>query len=131
MSSTHGNPATYPRLATVIGFVSGEEKILKTIYEIVTIQRDYGNRADRSLARLKYTVDKLGVDFFKSEIERRTGFPLEKEKTFQFTERKDYYGWFQNADKLWYYTPFIENGRVVDDEKVAYEDRLIRNSGNQ
>ena len=124
MSSTHGNPATYPRLATVIGFVSGEEKILKTIYEIVTIQRDYGNRADRSLARLKYTVDKLGVDFFKSEIERRTGFPLEKERTYQFTERKDYYGWFQNSDKLWYYTPFIENGRVVDDEKVAMKTAL-------
>jgi len=124
MSSTHGNPATYPRLATVIGFVSGEEKILKTIYEIVTIQRDYGNRADRSLARLKYTVDKLGIDFFKSEIERRTGFPLEKERTFEFTERKDYYGWFQNADKLWYYTPFIENGRVVDDEKVAMKTAL-------
>ena len=124
MSSTHGNPATYPRLATVIGFVSGEEKILKTIYEIVTIQRDYGNRADRSLARLKYTVDKLGVDFFKAEIERRTGFPLEKERTFEFTERKDYYGWFQNTDKLWYYTPFIENGRVVDDEKVAMKTAL-------
>ncbi len=124
MSSTHGNPATYPRLATVIGFVSGEEKILKTIYEIVTIQRDYGNRTDRSLARLKYTVDKLGVDFFKAEIERRTGFPLEKERTFQFTDRKDYYGWFQNADKLWYYTPFIENGRVVDDEKVAMKTAL-------
>jgi len=124
MSSTHGNPATYPRLATVIGFVSGEEKILKTIYEIVTIQRDYGNRADRSLARLKYTVDKLGVDFFKAEIERRTGFPLEKERTFEFTQRKDYYGWFQNIDKLWYYTPFIENGRVVDDEKVAMKTAL-------
>src|SRR5258706_13457841 len=52
LSSTHGNPATYPRLGTVIGFVSGEENILKTIYEIVTIQRDYGNRTDRSLARL-------------------------------------------------------------------------------
>ena len=124
MSSTHGNPATYPRLATVIGFVSGDEKILKTIYEIVTIQRDYGNRADRSLARLKYTVDKLGIDFFKKEIERRTGFPLEKERTFEFTQRKDYYGWFQNADKLWYYTPFIENGRVVDDERVAMKTAL-------
>jgi sulfite reductase (NADPH) hemoprotein beta-component len=124
LSSTHGNPATYPRLATVIGFVSGEEKILKTIYEIVTIQRDYGNRTDRSLARLKYTVDKMGIEWFKTEIARRTGFPLEKEKTFQFTDRKDYYGWFQNSDKLWYYTPFIENGRVADDEKVALKTAL-------
>jgi sulfite reductase (NADPH) hemoprotein beta-component len=124
LSSTHGNPLTYPRLATVIGFVSGEEKLLKTIYEIVTIQRDYGNRTDRSLARLKYTVDKMGVEWFKSEISRRTGFELEKEKPFAFTERKDYYGWFQNGEKLWYYTPFIENGRVADDEKIALKTAL-------
>ncbi|HVY76251.1 MAG TPA: NADPH-dependent assimilatory sulfite reductase hemoprotein subunit [Puia sp.] len=124
MSSTHGNPATYPRLATVIGFVSGEEKILKTIYEIATIQRDYGNRSDRSLARLKYTVDRLGVDWFKEEIERRTGFPLEKEKPFTFTDRKDYYGWFKNSEGHWYYTPFIENGRVVDSEAVAMKTAL-------
>ncbi|HXB31749.1 MAG TPA: NADPH-dependent assimilatory sulfite reductase hemoprotein subunit [Puia sp.] len=124
LSSTHGNPATYPRLATVIGFVSGEEKILKTIYEIVTIQRDYGNRSDRSLARLKYTVDKMGIEWFKNEISLRTGFALEKEKPYQFTERKDYYGWFQNSDKLWYYTPFIENGRVTDDEQIALKTAL-------
>jgi sulfite reductase (NADPH) hemoprotein beta-component len=124
LSSTHGNPATYPRLATVIGFVSGEEKILKTIYEIVTIQRDYGNRSDRSLARLKYTVDKMGIEWFKNEISLRTGFPLEKEKPYLFTERKDYYGWFQNSDKLWYFTPFIENGRVTDDEQIALKTAL-------
>ena len=124
LSSTHGNPATYPRLGTVIGFVSGEEKILKTIYEIVTIQRDHGNRSDRSLARLKYTVDKMGVEWFKTEIARRTGFPLEKEKPFQFTDRKDFYGWFQNHDQLWYYTPFIENGRVTDDERAALKTAL-------
>jgi sulfite reductase (NADPH) hemoprotein beta-component len=124
LSSTHGNPATYPRLATVIGFVSGDEKILSTIYEIVTIQRDHGNRSDRSLARLKYTVDKMGVEWFKQEIERRTGFPLEKEKAFSFTDRKDYYGWFQNADRLWYYTPFIENGRVTDNDQVALKTAL-------
>ena len=124
LSSTHGNPATYPRLATVIGFVSGEEKILKTIYEIVMIQRDHGNRSDRSLARLKYTLDKMGIEWFKTEIARRTGFPLEKEKPFLFTDRKDYYGWFQNNDQLWYYTPFIENGRVTDNEKAALKTAL-------
>ena len=65
-----------------------------------------------------------GIDFFKKEIERRTGFPMEKERTFEFTDRKDYYGWFQNTDNLWYYTPFIENGRVVDNEKVAMKTAL-------
>jgi sulfite reductase (NADPH) hemoprotein beta-component len=124
MSSTHGNPATYPRLATVIGFVSGEEKIMKTVYEIVTIQRDYGNRSDRSLARLKYTVDRLGTEWFKEEIARRTGFTLEKERPFEFVDRKDYYGWYKNAEGLWYYTPFVENGRIVDSEEAALKTAL-------
>jgi sulfite reductase (NADPH) hemoprotein beta-component len=118
LSATHGNHLTYPRLATVLGFVSGEEKILKTVYEIATIQRDYGNRSDRKLARLKYTIDKFGIDWFKNELEKRIGFALEKEHPYFFTERKDYYGWKQNHDNLWYYTPFVENGRVIDDEKV-------------
>ncbi|MEK7199121.1 MAG: sulfite reductase subunit beta, partial [Bacteroidota bacterium] len=42
LSTTHGNPATYARLATVIGFAGSEEKTLKAIYAIATIQRDYG-----------------------------------------------------------------------------------------
>ncbi len=124
LSSTHGNPATYPRLATVIGFVGGEDKLLKTIYEIVTIQRDYGNRSDRSLARLKYTVDKMGIDWFRAEITRRTGMELEQAKPYQFTKRSDYYGWYQNNDKLWYYTPFIENGRVTDNDTVQLKTAL-------
>ena len=62
MSTTHGNPATYARLGTVIGFAKAGEQTMKAVYEIATVQRDYGNRSDRKLARLKYTVDKVGAD---------------------------------------------------------------------
>src|ERR1700742_3306036 len=47
LGATHGNAETYPRLATVIGFVAGDDRLFSAIYEIVTIQRDYGNRSDR------------------------------------------------------------------------------------
>ena len=116
LSATHGNKETYPRLATVIGFCSTEEQIMKTVYETLTIQRDYGNRSDRKLARLKYTLDKFGVAWFKEELERRIGFILADAKPFTFTDRKDYYGWHKNHEGLWYYTLFVENGRVFDDE---------------
>jgi len=124
LSSTHGNPDTYPRLATTIGFVP-EENILKTVYEVLTIQRDYGNRSDRKLARLKYTVDKYGVRWFKDELDRRTGLKIQPIKPYQFTERKDLYGWQKNHQGLWYYTLFIENGRIVDDEKVKLKTALL------
>ncbi len=125
LSATHGNAQTYPRLATVIGFVNTEEKILKTIYEIVTVQRDFGNRSDRKLARLKYTVDKLGVEKYKEEVENRIGFKLEPAKPFIFNKRIDYYGWHNASNGLWYYTLFVENGRVLDDERLAMKTALL------
>ena len=119
LGTTHGNAETYPRLATVIGFVAGDDRLFSAIYEIVTIQRDYGNRSDRKLARLKYTIDKYGIEWYKQELARRTGFELEEARPYTFTDRKDYYGWQENHQGLWYYTPFIESGRVLDDERVA------------
>ncbi len=124
LSTTHGNPDTYARLGTVIGFVDTEEKLMKAIYEIVTVQRDFGNRSDRKLARLKYTVDRMGVDNFRTEVEIRTGFKLEPARDFKFTERRDYYGWQPASNGLNYYTLFVENGRVLDDEKLAMKTAL-------
>ncbi len=125
LSATHGNAATYARLATVLGFVDTEEKVMKTIYEIVTVQRDFGNRSDRKLARLKYTIDNLGVEKYKEEVEKRTGFKLEPARPYTFNERKDFYGWHKGHNGLWYYTLFVENGRVLDDEKLAMKTALL------
>jgi sulfite reductase (NADPH) hemoprotein beta-component len=125
MSATHGNADHYPRLASVLGFVAGKEKVMKAVYEVLTIQRDYGNRSDRKIARLKYTVDRLGLDWWKEEMERRCGFALEEAKPFKFTSRRDYYGWEQNHEGLWYYTLFVENGRVLDDENLLLKTALL------
>jgi sulfite reductase (NADPH) hemoprotein beta-component len=125
LGATHGNPATYPRLATVIGFVP-EEKLIETVYQIATVQRDYGNRSDRKQARLKYTVDNMGVEAFKAELEKRLGFSLEPAKPYAFTERRDHFGWEQSSDGNWHYTLFVENGRVTDDEKLAMKTALLK-----
>jgi sulfite reductase (NADPH) hemoprotein beta-component len=125
LSSTHGNAETYPRLGTMIGFIDGEEKLLKAVYEIATIQRDYGNRSERKLARLKYTVDKYGIDWYKKELEARTGFALQPAREYSFTSRKDFFGWEKNAEGLWYYTAFVENGRITDDEFTQIKSALL------
>ena len=125
LSTTHGNPATYARLGSVIGFVAGETNLLKAVYEIVTIQRDYGNRTDRKLARLKYTVDKLGLEWFKKELESRMGFDLQSPRPYSFTDRKDYYGWKKNEQGNWFYTPFIENGRITDEAGHPLKSALL------
>ncbi len=125
LSTTHGNKETYARLGTVIGFCEGEERTLKAVYEVLTIQRDYGNRSDRKLARLKYTLDKYGVDWFTRELESRTGFALEQARSYQFTQRTDYFGWHQSEQGLWYYTIFVENGRILDDESIKLKSALL------
>ena len=125
MSATHGNPDHYPRLGSLVGFVDTKEKLMKAVYTIATIQRDYGNRSDRKVARLKYTVDRLGLDWWKEEIEIRAGFPLEKERPFKFTRRQDYYGWEQNHEGKWFYTLYVENGRVLDTDDLQIKSALI------
>jgi sulfite reductase (NADPH) hemoprotein beta-component len=125
LSTTHGNPATYARLASMLGFISGEDKIMKVVYEIITIQRDYGNRSDRKLARLKYTIDNMGVDDFKTELEKRCGFPLEPAKPYVFTKREDHFGWKQDHTGKWYYTVFTENGLIKDEGKLALKSGLL------
>ena len=130
LGTTHGNAETYPRLATVIGFVpagnpTADDRLFKAIYEIVTIQRDYGNRSDRKLARLKYTVDKYGTDWYRQELEKRTGFLLEAPRPYEFTDRTERFGWQQDHKGRWHYTVFVENGRVVDDEKSALKTALL------
>lgn len=125
LSSTHGNPEHYARLATEIGFVEGEENTLKAIYEVLTVQRDYGNRSDRKKARLKYTVDKYGIEFFRTEVEKRAGIVIEDPRPVHFDQRSDLYGWEQNHEGLWYYTVFVENGRVLDDETISLKTALL------
>ena len=117
LATTHGNPNTYSRLGSIIGFTDTEEKTLKAVYEILTIQRDFGNRVDRKLSRLKYTVDRLTVEGFKKELESRIGFELLPAKPFAFTERSDRYGWEQNHLGKWFYTLFVEHGVIMPYQK--------------
>lgn len=127
LSTTHGNPNTYSRLATIIGFIDTEEKIMKSVYEVLTIQRDYGNRSDRKRSRLKYTIDELGVENFKKELENRIGFELISEESYEFTERNDRYGWQENYENKWFYTLFVEHGVIKPYQKqFLYELALLR-----
>ncbi len=124
LGTTHGNAETYPRLGTVLGYVE-KEKVEDVVYNIVTVQRDFGNRSDRKLSRLKYTIDRMGVEAFKAEVENRVGFKLAPAKAFSFKDRSDDYGWQQNHEGKWYYTAFIENGRVLDENGLLLKTAFL------
>ncbi|EMT6577503.1 assimilatory sulfite reductase (NADPH) hemoprotein subunit [Providencia rettgeri] len=113
LAMTHGDTATFPRLASEFGFIP-LDKTLAIAEAIVTTQRDWGNRTERKNAKTKYTLERVGVDTFKAEVERRSGVTFEPIRPYQFTERGDKIGWLKGIDNRWHLTLFIENGRLVD-----------------
>jgi len=113
MGMTHGDTATYPRLADVLGFCRPDD-VLAIAEAVVTTQRDFGDRSDRKHARLKYTIDDRGIDWFRSEVEKRSGVVFEEPADFNFVANGDVYGWQQDDVGAWHYTLFVQNGRVVD-----------------
>lgn len=123
LGMTFGMPETYPRLASVLGFVS-RENIIKTVESIVTIQRDWGNRENRKVSRMKYTIDRVGLDLFKEELEKRMGFALQPIAPYLFTRSGDVFGWSQNVDGTHNILLFIEGGRVKDTENYLLKTAL-------
>ncbi|WP_436262668.1 NADPH-dependent assimilatory sulfite reductase hemoprotein subunit [Mammaliicoccus sciuri] len=112
MGMTHGDTKTYPQVGRLLGYFPKEEAV-DVCKKILTIQRDYGNRENRKNARFKYTVDRLGVDFIREELNKRLGWEIEEAKPFEFKHNGDRYGWTEGSGK-WHFTLFIQNGRVKD-----------------
>ncbi|MCY7777642.1 assimilatory sulfite reductase (NADPH) hemoprotein subunit [Bacillus haynesii] len=113
MGMTHGDKATYPQLAKVIGFCKPEQ-LYDVAEKTITIQRDYGNRSVRKNARFKYTIDRLGLETVKNELENRLGWSLAEAKPYHFEHNGDRYGWVKGVKGRWHFTMFIEGGRVTD-----------------
>ncbi|MGQ9003929.1 assimilatory sulfite reductase (NADPH) hemoprotein subunit [Bacillus subtilis] len=113
MGMTHGDTATYPQLAKVIGFCRPEQ-MYNVAEKTITIQRDYGNRSVRKNARFKYTVDRLGLENVKEELENRLGWSLEEAKPYHFDHNGDRYGWVEGIEDKWHFTLFVEGGRITD-----------------
>lgn len=113
LAMTFGDTSTYPRRAEELGFI-GLEHVLKVAEHVVTVQRDYGDRVNRKNAKTKYTIDRIGVDNFRSEVEKRVGVAFEPVRPYAFTSRGDRFGWVEGIDGKHHLTLFIENGRVLD-----------------
>ena len=120
MGQSAGVKASHPRLADPICSIgSSPEELLEICSAIVTIHRDYGNRANRKLARLKYVLDDWGVAKFKEELESRVGRQLAPPAPLDWTRSNDYLGWHQqriDADgkPVWFLGVRVISGRIRD-----------------
>ena len=113
MGMTHGEPDTFPRTGDVIGFCSPEQAV-NVAEKVVIVQRNFGDRSDRKHARLKYTIERMGLPAFQAELARGLGYTLSSAREFAFIDNGDRLGWVEGDDGNWHCTLFIENGRVSE-----------------
>ncbi|ODV83865.1 hypothetical protein CANARDRAFT_9155 [[Candida] arabinofermentans NRRL YB-2248] len=113
MGTTHNNTKTYPRTGSMFGFCPIDQ-IHLVCEKIMLVQRDFGDRKNRKHARLKYTIDDLGVDVYKSKVEELWGHQFSEPKPFKIDSNIDYFGWTKDELDLNHFTCFIENGRIED-----------------
>ena len=111
MGMTHGEPETYPRTGDVIGFCTPQDAI-DVAEQVVTVQRDHGDRSNRKHARLKYTIDAIGLDRFVALLHERLAVALQPARDFSFATTGDRMGWAEEADGTAHVTLFVENGRI-------------------
>ena len=64
---------------------------------MVSTQRDWGNRVNRKNAKTKYTLERVGVEAFKAEVESRAGIQFGEVRPYEFTSRGDRFGWVEGS----------------------------------
>jgi len=128
MGMTHGETDTFPRTGDVIGFCTPEQAVA-VADAVIRVQRDNGDRSVRKHARLKYTIERMGVDAFRAEVEGHLGYKLAPAHGAVFTGTGDRPGWSRSPDGTWQYGLFVENGRVHDtgDRRLMSGMRAIAN----
>ena len=113
MGASHGDARTWPRLGSVIGFVTPDQ-VLDIAAAVLAVQRDHGDRVERKHARFKYTIEDLGLESVVAQIQQRAGFTLEPARPFHFDHNGDRFGWVEGEDGRWHLTLSLPSGRIAD-----------------
>jgi sulfite reductase (ferredoxin) len=114
---------TFPALARRMAFVTPDQ-VVDVATAVIKVQRDYGNRADRKVARLKYLIAEWGVARFKQEVEKYHGSPLPDPMEDDVFGFDDHMGWHEQGDGRWFHGLNIENGRIRDTEDFRLKTAL-------
>ena len=117
LGRTHNKPETFVAVARPLAFVAPDQ-IVDVAREVVAVQRDYGDRANRRHARLKYTIADRGLDWFREEVQSRLTFKLQPPEALDWKPVDDHLGWHEQGDGSLYVGIYIENGRIADVDGV-------------
>jgi sulfite reductase (ferredoxin) len=114
LGRTHNKEETFARISDPIGFVAKED-IYNLIKAILATQRDYGDRANRRHARMKYLIHDWGVDKFQAKVEEYFGKQIAPLKPLPEWKYLDFLGWQEQGDGKLFLGISVENGRVKDE----------------
>ncbi len=123
MGMTPSAKKTFPALAKPMAFVTPDQVV--TVAEmVVKVQRDFGNRSDRKLARLKYLIANWGIEKFKAKVEEYYGRLLAAPRDVEVTDVDDHIGWHEQGDGKLFLGINIENGRIKDEGTLRMKSGL-------
>ncbi|MEQ8787549.1 MAG: NADPH-dependent assimilatory sulfite reductase hemoprotein subunit [Pirellulaceae bacterium] len=114
---------TFPALGKPMCFATPEQ-VVDVATAVIKVQRDFGNREDRKVARLKYLIHDWGLEKFKAKVEEYYGGPLPPPEAEDVHAVNDCVGWHEQGDGKWFYGLNIENGRIKDDEQMQLKSAL-------
>jgi sulfite reductase (ferredoxin) len=100
------------------------ERVVDLCIAIVKVQRDFGNRSDRKVARMKYLISDWGLDRFRSKVEEYFGDSLAPLHPVHVHGFNDGMGWHEQGDGLWFYGLNVENGRIKDTPEMRLKSAL-------
>ncbi len=123
LGMTHDRPETYPRLASGLADVDPGE-LVDVVEAVVAVQRDHGDRTNRRQARLKYLLDRWGLDRFRGEVEARLGRRLEPPTPHRFDAVADHLGWHVQDGGGWFLGVPVPSGRIRDTDAGRHRSAL-------
>ncbi|MBA3482523.1 MAG: NADPH-dependent assimilatory sulfite reductase hemoprotein subunit, partial [Pirellulales bacterium] len=114
---------TFVAVAQPMCFASPSQ-VLGVTEAVMKVQRDFGNRSDRKIARMKYLIHHWGLERFKQKVEEYYGAPLAPPRPVVVTELNDGLGWHAQGDGKWFYGLNVENGRIKDEGDLRLKTAL-------
>jgi sulfite reductase (ferredoxin) len=114
---------TFPAVALPMCYIEADRAVDLCI-AIVKVQRDFGNRADRKVARMKYLINDWGLDRFRRKVAEYFGDELAPLRPAPLNGFNDGMGWHEQGDSRWFYGLNVENGRIKDTSRMHLKSAL-------
>ena len=114
---------TFPAVAQPLCFIAPDQ-VIDVATAIIKVQRDFGNRSDRKVARMKYLIHNWGLERFKQKVEEYYGDALPTPRDVVVEDFNDGMGWHPQGDGRWFYGLNVENGRIKDEGDFRLKSAL-------